>query len=805
MAINAPIIRPDPTGEYQRAFQTADTSARAYAALALERQKMEADAIQRARENKANDFKMMMMALERPDKLKQEEIANKQKQQQLDIEADRNRAYQQAQQFSNETARINAQARLAEPSGRSVKTTYSVASFTGEGGTDSTNKTDATDSSTTNTGAGVTRQDDNTVNDLSDGQGPNDYSLLTPPTSPAASPAVSPTASPTSTSAGVPYDAFSDRFNGESFIPLSLPSANGEVIPVAPMATPGVVPATAPYDAFSSRPLDQFTGGSSVPLSVPPNLPAPSTQSGTPASEIPANPQDYADTLIRSPDTSTRMYPPGDNGVVRLPTGETVGPDPTLFSGLRTPQAYRVPEAADGAPGGVGPQGVSAAPAMPPTLAPSVPPSIKAVIGDELNSRTKRIQDLSKESQKYMAEANKANSLASNLTYAQRHGLLSDPENAQPAINSAIERQNDRMAAATNAAADAKKAEDEQKVITTRFNALSELEGIESVLPENDYTKLVDTLKNPQSGKPADETLLKLVKYKQVRDNKGLTHQSNGLRTASRVAEIAAQMDSPEGVKLEQAAIASAGIDKKLALEEAKPLAERNLKRIEALDKEQIKYSVQSDQWVNLNGMYEAAIEADKRVEAPVKTTSMGENKAFWSATEPMQRRSEPAPALPPEAPITNAPWSSLVTPTTGASRGIDQAQANAFWDEGKRNAAEAAKLSQAPDDVLKGIVEKRRPSSEVGFDVVGAVAVPTYAETIASNIKGAFKMPEGANNKRITGRMTSAAPTVEEFLIEAAKAELAKRGVKTTGGGTQTAPPSPKFSSLLEKSGMGT
>lgn len=69
-------VTPDPVGAYNQSFQTADTSRRDYERLEMQRQQQAEAAIQRAREQKANDFKMMMEALGRRDDLKQRVFEN---------------------------------------------------------------------------------------------------------------------------------------------------------------------------------------------------------------------------------------------------------------------------------------------------------------------------------------------------------------------------------------------------------------------------------------------------------------------------------------------------------------------------------------------------------------------------------------------------------------------------------------------------------------------------------------------------------------------------------------------------------
>ena len=698
MAINAPTIRPDPTGEYQRAFQTADTSARAYAALALERQKMEADAIQRARENKANDFKMMMQALERPDKLKQAEIENKMRESQLQNEAARTRIAEQSlgqQQFANVTARMNADASIAKDK------PISLASYLGE-----TDGASATDRATPG------------------GE----------PPLPVETPSTPPTGS-----------AVNDASTGE--LPNNLGGSNSGTLLGEP-------PLAAPTPSAPSPP----------PASIPPVLPE----------------------TLETPST-----PPA----VELTAGQNA-PEPSalLFPDLRQPKAPSVP----GPQGATGPPGVAA---LPPAMTPPVPESIAATRDAAIKSSTQKIFDLQKQSSDYATKAAKAAENVTLLRQAARYPQrFTDPEKIPGMLSTEAQKQSENELAAVTTAAEMKKAREDQAIVVTRLNSLGSLKGIESVLPEKDYAELIKTIQDPTTGTMATEQILKLADYKRIRDQNGYTYKSRGIDTATRVAEVGAMRNGKEGQALNTGAKMAKAYDDQIA--KLGPRTAENSKILDDLTKERMKYAVQADDWTELNAQYTAAVTADTRPDAPPPLPPVGGNG--------MRGAREPAPALPEGVPggaAENAPWKDFAP--KGADS--DQVVANAFWNAGKNSASEAGQLAQAPTEVLNDIINRRPPSTGANltlggrFDVrTSAVATP-ISTTIAERIKGAFKMPEGSNDPRLTGRSADSPPTVEDFLIEAAKAELAKRGVKTTGGGTQPKPPSPGFTKALGTSGLGT
>jgi len=706
MAINAPTIRPDPTGEYQRAFQTADTSARAYAALALERQKMEADAIQRARENKANDFKMMMQALERPDKLKQAEIENKMRESQLQNEAARTRIAEQSlgqQQFANVTARMNADASIAKDK------PISLASYLGE-----------TD------GASAT-----------DNPPPPALQEFTEPPLPMDGPA---SGDPTAGELG----AKKTGVNEPSILLGDTPPP--EVVPMLP--TPDIVPAPPPTPTSTLRGLPDIVGTPAVPA----------------ATTVTAGQDAFASDVGLSPD-------------------------------LRQPEAPLVP----GPQGATGPPGVSA---LPPAMTPPVPESIAVTRDAAIRSSTQKIFDLQKQSSDYATKAAKAAEKVALLRQAFRYPeRFTDAEKIPGMLSTEAQKQKENEDAAMITAAEMKKAREDQAIVVTRLNSLGSLKGIESVLPEKDYSELLKTIQDPTTGTMATEQILKLADYKRIRDQNGYTYKSRGIDTATRVAEVGAMRNGKEGQALNTGAKMAKAYDDQIA--KLGPRTAENSKILDDLTKERMKYAVQADDWTELDAQYTAAVIADKRPDAPVNSTTMLENKAFWSGMEPKQRKSEPAPALPEGVPggaAENAPWKDFAP--KGAES--DQVAASAFWNAGKNSAAEAGQLAQAPTEVLNDIINRRPPSTGANltlggrFDVrTSAVATP-ISTTIAERIKGAFKMPEGSNDPRLTGRSADSPPTVEDFLIEAAKAELAKRGVKPTGGGIQPVPITPEITKTL-------
>ncbi len=91
MAIRAPeYITADPVGNWAKSFQVADTSARDHMRLQMQQRQMMENAVQQARDNRANDFKLMLAAVN------------------AEGEAEDRVLRREQQGFSNDMARFNA-------------------------------------------------------------------------------------------------------------------------------------------------------------------------------------------------------------------------------------------------------------------------------------------------------------------------------------------------------------------------------------------------------------------------------------------------------------------------------------------------------------------------------------------------------------------------------------------------------------------------------------------------------------------------------------------------------------------------
>lgn len=134
MAINAPIITPDPAGNFLESFKTFDTSARDRERLAMEQDRLVQAKIQQMRMNKADDFKLMMDAINRQDKLEQQGISNEFKERELGLTAANNQAMRETAMYNARSQRYTAMNpnRRGTSSGAGV---YDPLGLSGEGAT----------------------------------------------------------------------------------------------------------------------------------------------------------------------------------------------------------------------------------------------------------------------------------------------------------------------------------------------------------------------------------------------------------------------------------------------------------------------------------------------------------------------------------------------------------------------------------------------------------------------------------------------------------------------------------------------
>jgi hypothetical protein len=251
-------VTPDPVGAYNQSFQTADTSRRDYERLEMQRQLQAEAAIQRAREQKASDFKMMMEAIGRRDDLKQRVFEN-------DI---------RTKQLANDTVTAQANAyRARNPISRSGQ---GLREFSLSGVPQPAIPGDGTTSST------VPPMGEGSVN--ASGSSANGAEADLPMTAGVNTNFLIPfTVPPTAASGTVP-----DLLPGELMLPPQAPTDNTP--PATPPSSPGLLPVSTP--AFTPTPSALNAGLMPRTVALAPTaVPAMDVPNTAPATSPQAMPQ----------------------------------------------------------------------------------------------------------------------------------------------------------------------------------------------------------------------------------------------------------------------------------------------------------------------------------------------------------------------------------------------------------------------------------------------------------------------------------------------------------------------------------
>ena len=475
-------VTPDPVGAYNQSFQTADTSRRDYERLEMQRQQQAEAAVQRAREQKANDFKMMMEALGRQDTLKQQAIDNQFKKEQLANQT----LTAQANAYSarNPTSR-SGQGMLDIPPPGSEQpaipgdgTTLTEVPPTGEG---SVNTSGAEGELPTGTSGAANE--------------PNLLLGSNPPTT-----------------KGAPTDPIPTLKLGDR-LPLpqtqtqtpAVPPATPSATPTTPLGSPGLFPVSTP--AFTPTPSVLNAG--LMPRTValtPAAVPAMDAPIATQTQPIPQPPA--ASTTV--PAVST----PRGVGVI----GRMLNMVDSSNVGVGIPRVAQTPEApmfgqADFAAGG----------------------------RDQLKQLASVIETAKLARDQASGNIDYARSLirSGKLVPArvEEWTKYSKQQYDAAAASASIEG---------DATQQLRQAEENIKGIEERQGALNRLGNLNGVLPTEERRQIYQEASDPRMAKLAEQKIAVLTEYDDFRQLNGITNASRGYRTAEQVVRAKRELDSKD-------------------------------------------------------------------------------------------------------------------------------------------------------------------------------------------------------------------------------------------------------------------
>jgi hypothetical protein len=744
MAINAPIILPDPVGNYLETFKTFDTSARDRERIAMEQDRLVQAKIQQMRLNKADDFNLMMNTLNRQDKLKQESVSNEFKERELGLLTKYRQQELVSRNYGNLTARYNA----LNPKSGSGSKIYDPQGLFGRAGSEQQGP--VTDLSLPgdppNTSSSFT---DGAVPPVNSGEpdlplgGPPEGNLLGEPP-PVGGPAANLFPSPESGTLPPMQPT------------TNAPSETRQQAESRALATPDLPPAAPDY--FKQQSVNEYFGTPSA--EVPPMEPP--SQTPAPASG-PHTIQGTLGGLFATPPQTAPPVSPAPP--ISLPPAAPAAPAPIppapFTDGSLPPAAPAQGDAAlmyDSSTG-VLPSGEVALK----NVGPQQPISLTtAPIDQQTNNTLKVLLDAQ---DKLKAEITMTKINAERTARDLRIVAKNPNGEGVPEYTAKLDKlQADYISKSTQAADfenKVKEAQAYQKVIAERQQALRTIGGdLAKVLPYDAQQTLIKEASDPSTA-AADNRIKELAEYNRLRAVYKMNHQSNGLETASEVARIGKSMTTAEALGEKKAAKDYFALEELMKTIDKTP---ENQERLKKLQSEQDKLYGRKLGYEDRELAFKAAVDADTRV-AP---------------TRPQEAQQAPAPELQSAGNPRNLDFKALMgdnsTLQAQAAKNEEQSKANDFWTEGKNRAAELSKLSNATNEALAMLASNAVPPSPplTEFDLGTNARIPYPLESLANKISSGFVMPKGQGDVNITGRYGEV--TVSDFLQAAAQDELDRR-----------------------------
>lgn len=727
MAINAPIILPDPVGNYLETFKTFDTSARDRERIAMEQDRLVQAKIQQMRANKAQDFNLMMQTLNHQDRLKQQDVSNDFRERSLGMTNEyRNTQLTAANEFRNRQLSLQ-EYRARHPKGIAGAGTYDPLGLGGGGETPP-----ITGSTPTGGVDGAVPPVNSGEPDLPLGGGPPEGNLLGEPP-PIGGPAANLFPPPPESGTLPPMQPTTNA-----------PSETRQQAESRALATPDLPPVSTDY--FKQQSVNEYFGTPSAevpPMEPPSQTPAPAsggTLGGSfatpPQTAPPVSPAPPISLPPAAPAAPAPIPPaPFTNDLLPPPEPAQVGMPPTWQANM------------------VGPQPINLAAAP-----------IDQQTNNNLLALSKSQEEL--KAQERMAQANAAKTRVFLGQVAKVN-----PDLVPKYIDALASQEAETAKKAGEAAqveAQVKEAKVYQQVIAKRQQALRVIGGdLSKVLPPEAQQTIIKESADPTSS-AADQRIEELAEYNRLRAVYKMDHQSNGLETASAVARIGKTLSTPNALEEKQAFDQYAANQELMnTLEKGGAVDPVNQKRYDRLQAEQDKLYSKARNYTGRELAFQQAVKEDTRV-APTRPQ------------EAQQAQQAPAPELQSAGNPRNLDFLALMgdnsTLQAQAAKNEEQSKANDFWTEGKNRAAELSKLSNATNEALAMLASNAVPPSPplTEFDLGTNARIPYPLESLANKISSGFVMPKGQGDGNITGRYGEV--TVSDFLQAAAQEELDRR-----------------------------
>ncbi len=517
-------VVPDPVSAFNESFRTADTSARDYLRLQMQTQnefnKAVQDKINNARQQKADDFKMMMMALERGDRLKEAEIDNRRSDQQLGVSK-----YSAATSRYNATNPRSGRRYSDDPLGILGGTTETEVDVTAEDIPPP--NSDATLSPTGGWGQGVNADTSN----------PNNASIK----------------------------ALEADIN--TFVNGGLPDSYKTDSTQQPLID-GPPPATAYIDGNPANFVE--------PTQQPPKA--------VPIAEVVT-------------EESVAQVPPAP------PVSEPVAESPKPQPGVNPMRDSLMEEVPPPPPVSI-PEGVNAIRDSLIVESPA-PVEVPALSEQDITQDTRNLLfNLERQSKELSQTAAMSKTRASMIAQAAK--TLRDPSQYSALALQEAQKSIQAAGAAQEAAVKAERLQAELPKIQKRQEVIASLSNLTGVLPSEEVNNIIKMASDPAKGGQVDRDLLTLSAYSKIREQRGLVYESNGIKTAEKVARSGAMLSTKDAEEdrlgYEAVALATQALkDPTLEPDEVK-----------AYKKEIRDNAPKASRWVQRNTEFVQAVEEDR-------------------------------------------------------------------------------------------------------------------------------------------------------------------------------------------------
>ena len=760
-------VTPDPVGAYNQSFQTADTSRRDYERLEMQRQQQAEAAVQRAREEKASDFKMMMEALNSKENKQQQIFQN-------DL---------QTKQLANQTLTSEANAyRARNPlssSGRPMITAappmpggMAVPSMGGALGKTTAYGYPGDTTPDRNSSAGIGAWvPDSEAAKIRRGEyssfklRPGDLAVSRDVEARMKQQGILPGQEVTiqygsgKTHTGRLMDRTADFYNGKQiagrfdlYSPSGIPQDDGSAIvgfsragatpTVPPVATAMPIAATSPV---ALQPPD-LSGGDTAPLLPPP------VTSAAPA--VPAVP-------LSAP--SAPVIPGMDTAVPGAATAATQPMPPTTPTPMpqANPPGSLMRYMTDKAGFTQTPQ---PAPQAPPQAALQVPAFDRVDVSSQGRDQLQKLTEAQATLGSRQREAlGQQNFIESSL----RQGVDPSQDPAWRAASAAWGEEANRLAGEKGKLeliVDQTTADN--KLLTTRQMALNKLGGLNDVLPLSERDSIVNEAKDPRNG-AAEAKIATLQEYDALRRQQGLTHRSKGFATAQNLVNAAREMQTKETIAESNAAAEAENINALIA-----KTPETEEKRREFLQSEAVKAEIKAGNYKIKAEKFQAAVDADTfKLPTPAAAAAAAPGATPPPAAAPGIDRSRGRDILSNREKVAQA----------------NQAAGNEYWGANTADVAQQVFMDGGRDEkgnivppfsiaLLKKIARGDKPGSGEGYSMggQGGVSPSTSERYVDTLVKENLSNWTPTKGDAISwGRSTQ--PTAQDFLKIAAQQRLDK------------------------------